>query len=169
MKKAISVLLAITVILSIFSVNTFGFDTGVTIDNTESAQKFREYLERFSDDKTGETVVKLYLCSHETDTWPHTWVYFENVSDHTVYVGPYELKAGEGVSSGSFGLSVEDGAGIYFNLETYRKTCLEESAALACIMTELNENELEKVSKFIVNHNIWDFTFFNCCFYAIGC
>lgn len=36
-------------------------------------------------------------------------------------------------------------------------------------MTELNEAELEKVSKFIVNHNIWDFTFFNCCFYAIGC
>lgn len=127
MKKAVSVILAITVIFSIFSVNVFAFDTGINIDKAESAQKFRDFLEQFSDDKTGDTVVNLYLCSHETDTWPHTWVYFENVSDHTVYVGPYELKAGEGVSSGSFGLSVEDGAGIYFNLETYRKHILTKA------------------------------------------
>lgn len=169
MKKIISAILSVLIILSVFSMNVIALDNDAEVDNTESVQEPEDFPEQPGDDKTDDTIVNLYLCSHKTDTFPHTWVYFENVSDQTVYVGPYELKAGEGVSSGSFGLSVNDGPGIYFNLETYRKTWLEESSALACIKTELNEAELKKVSKFIINHNVWNFTIFNCCYYAIGC
>lgn len=115
-----------------------------------------------------DTVATLSLCSNWTGfpSLGHIWVYVENVSDHPIKVGAYEVPVGQGVSIGTFGLTRSDGFGIYYNIEAYTGNFYGMGDALS-LKTELNNSELDGISKKIANSNFWDPIVFNCAFFAI--
>lgn len=112
-------------------------------------------------------VAKMRLCSNWTGlpSLGHIWIYFENISDHTLQVGAYTLPVGEGVSVGSFALTRSDGAGIYYNIESYTGNVIGMNDSLY-IEKEINESQLKAVSNYILIANFWDPIIFNCLFFA---
>ena len=113
-----------------------------------------------------EVVGIIYLCSRWSSitTTGHLWVYIENTSDEPITVGLLEVAPGEGVSLATFGFTRSDGFGIYYNMETYRndKYCDESCISIS---DELTAQELEKVTKKLLNSNQWN-PIVNCVFFA---
>ncbi len=97
----------------------------------------------------------------------HAWIYIENVSDRNLQVGHYSLPPNEGVSVGLFSFTCADGIGIYYNVEAY--CCnVHGGDGLVSITTDLDMNEMEKLSKNLRNYlNHWD-PFFNCMYFAFS-
>lgn len=111
-----------------------------------------------------ETVATVtYFCL--TKSPGHCWIYVENLTDDTMQIGAYELKSGEGVSIGTFGITRYDGYGIYYNLEAYCQTRYGMSGYRT--MTEnLTQDELDTLHNGIKNYkNSWNI-FRNCIAFA---
>ena len=116
----------------------------------------------------GNTVARMYLC-HRWSGAPslgHVWIYIENLSDHTLRVGAYDLPAGQGVSLGNFGLTRADGNGTYYNVEAYCGNHYSLSGMISN-STDLTQEELNRISTEIRNHNRWAFFGSNCSDFAV--
>ncbi len=94
----------------------------------------------------------------------HTWVYFENLTNHNITVGAYTVKPNKGVSVGTYGYSIADGRGLYYNVEAWRYRNIATTEYIG-LSKELTADELETVSKRIRNSGTWDYTL-NCAFFA---
>lgn len=118
--------------------------------------------------ETDSTVVaKIYLCSTYTNVFPHIYVYVQNLSDHDIKVGAYTCPPEEGVSIGSFGMTVSDGPGVYYNIEAYRNRA--GAPSLISIGKDVTRGQLKSLSAFIISYNWWDPLIANCCFFAARC
>ncbi len=99
----------------------------------------------------------------------HTWIYVENLTDEPMMVGLYEVPPGQGVSVGTFSFSVNDGWGIYYNLEAYRENRNDNIDDCRSITQDMTRSQLEKLSKSIRNYvNMWDIFVVNCTFFAFS-
>lgn len=94
----------------------------------------------------------------------HSFLYFENLTDHEIMVGVYPVPAGGTVSVGTFGTMV-DGPGLYYNVEAYRYTFLKLKDYISISKT-LTKADLEEVSDKITRSGFWN-KFFNCTYFAI--
>ncbi len=155
MKKVISILLAALMILSACSVISYAEseDYGYVAAEADNVVTDDSY------------VAVMYLCSVWTSWCPHVFIYFENISDDEITVGKYKCPVGEGVSLGTFGMTVDDGSGLYYNLECYRNSSNNNLTVLN-LSKKLTKSELEKVSNKICSSNHWDMLILNCCYFA---
>lgn len=145
LKKLIAVLLSAVVLMSIFMLPV-------------SAK---------SEDTEEEIVARMYI-GHKpryNNVSGHTWIYIENLTDHSLTVGAYTLKKGKGVSVGTFGYSIADGRGLYYNVEAYRYRNSDLSSYIH-LSKDLTQEQLDKVSQRILYSGVWDYTL-NCAFAAI--
>ena len=110
-------------------------------------------------------VVTMYLCSIWNSVFPHVFLYFENISDEEITVGKYILPVGQGVSIGTFGLTVRNGAGVYYNLECWCNRSKNGMTVLN-ISKKLTKSQLQSASNKICSINHWDPILFNCCYFA---
>lgn len=120
------------------------------------------------DDKNDEEIVARMYIGHMAryaNLSGHTWIYVENLTDHELTVGAYPLQKGKGVSVGTFGYSIADGRGLYYNAEAYRYMNVDMSRAIH-LSKDLTQKDLDKVSKAIRNSGTWAYTV-NCAFFAI--
>lgn len=109
-------------------------------------------------------VARMWICS-ETSTNSgigHIFLYFENLTDKTITVGKYKLAPYGNVSVGCFGTEGTEGAGVYYNLETY----LDHYDKLLGLSTELTASELEATNKKMNSFDRWD-PVFNCNYFAL--
>lgn len=96
----------------------------------------------------------------------HTYIYVHNLSDKPIQVGLYEVPVGQGVSVGTFSVSVSDGWGLYYNIEAFRENHDNAEHKIWSKTRQLNASQLEKLSNNLRNYlNHWD-PFFNCAFFA---
>ncbi len=119
-----------------------------------------------SDTEDEEIVVRMYVA-HRARLYNlsgHTWVYFENLTNHDITVGIYTVKPKKGVSVGTFGYSIADGKGLYYNVEAYRYNSAKVYD-YPSLSKDLTQDELARVSKRIRNSGTWDYTV-NCAFFA---
>ena len=121
-----------------------------------------------SNQYAADTVAVFYLCSNWTGlpSLGHIWTYVENVSDEWLQIGAYRLRPGEGVSVGKFALTRSDGAGIYYNVESYTANLFGMENCL-CLKTEMTKADVDKFSSQILRANFWDPIIFNCASFAI--
>lgn len=107
-----------------------------------------------------ETVATVSLCSN-IYVWPisgHTWIYVHNNSDEPIQVGLYEVPVGQGVSIGSFSFSVNDGWGLYYNIEAYKENTKNRMDSVWSISEDINSSELETLNNKLNNYpNYWGF------------
>lgn len=108
-------------------------------------------------------VVEFSICARVI-FFGHVWLYFRNITDHDVRIGPYNLAPGRGVSVGTMSLSRGDGPGVYYNVEAYMTHRLGGFGAVGRTMT-LNRQQLDVVSEMIVFNNSWTLSN-NCCAFA---
>ncbi len=144
LKRVLAVFLAVIVMISAFAVPV-------------SAKK--------SEDE--EIVARMYI-GHKpryANFSGHTWIYIENLTDHELTVGLYPLQAGKGVSVGTFGYSIADGRGLYYNAESYRYMNVDLSDAIH-LSKELTQKQLDKVSNTIRHSGAWAYLL-NCAYFAI--
>lgn len=113
--------------------------------------------------------IYLYLCSNWNSVVPHVFIYVVNETDHDIRVGYYDLPSGQGVSLGSFGMTVSDGPGVYYNIECYRNRGYDVPPNFMCISKTVSESELSSMSSYIKGANWWDPVAVNCCFFAAMC
>ena len=115
-------------------------------------------------------VARMYLC-HKAST-DHTWIYIENISDKSIQVGayPYMIPKGSGVSVGTYGTTVEDGPGLYYNFEAWRYRYLDPvnnpDHKFTYLYKDLTAEDLANVSNMIVNSNRWS-KILNCAYTAL--
>ncbi len=115
-----------------------------------------------------EIVANVYICSRilKRVFESHSWLYFENLTDHDIQVGAYTVPPGEGVSVGTYsGQDVPEGFGVYYNVEAYRygKGKLHDNVYLK---KELTQKQLERMSNKVARSNYWSH-FTNCSFFTI--
>lgn len=115
----------------------------------------------------GEKVVRMYFGHRPRYAYlsGHTWLYFENLTNHDVQVGLYTVKPGKGVSVGSYGYDIEDGRGVYYNVEAHRYNSAKVNDYVY-LSTEITEKQLERVSEKILLSGTW-FYMLNCSYFAI--
>lgn len=120
-----------------------------------------------NEEETDEIVARMYIghMARYANLSGHTWIYIENLTDHELTVGAYPLQKGKGVSVGTYGYSIADGRGLYYNAEAYRYMNVDMSKAIS-LSKDLTQNDLDKVSKAIRNSGTWAYTI-NCAFFAI--
>lgn len=146
-KRIIALLLAIVMVFSTFCTVAFA-------DNNQP---------------TDEPVAELYLCS----LWnaglqvPHVFVYFKNLTGNTIRIGAYDCPAYDEVSIGTFGMTVGDMPGIYYNLERARNKDIVPNNFICC-KTTVTASQLSSITSYICSFNFWDPVFFNCCYFAIS-
>ena len=144
-KKAIAVIMVIFTVLCSFS-----FVVGA-----EDAKA--------ADDK--EYVATVYVCQEMQPPYimGHTWLYFRNLTDHTITVGVYPLPKGECVSVGTYGLSIKGGRGLYYNIESYRYNNPTKEKDFVCLKKNVTQKQLDTMSGQITRNGIWSFLL-NCSF-----
>ncbi len=163
MKKLISVLLVALITLSVFSLTA---SAAIKTDNS-GLIKSRTAAASAERGKS-EIVARIYLCStaYVFPVAGHVWIYVENRSSKTVKVGLHTAKPGEGVSISTNSFSVEDGWGIYYNLENYRQGTKYMPEDIWTIYKDLTLTELNSLSDYLANQpNVWSWIF-NCTFFA---
>lgn len=184
-KKFISVLLVVLIAAS-GAVSAFAADEslseepstqtseGIT-DNTGTQAPSDEETE--DDDSElytsdGEKIVaraSLFAAMYVFPVSGHTWIYVENLTDEPIMVGVYEVPVDQGVSVGAFSFSVNDGWGIYYNLEAYRENRNDNIDDCRSLTIDLTEAELIELSESIKNYpNMWEMFIFNCTFFAFS-
>ncbi len=163
MKKIIAVLMAIAIVFTVpsfaFAVEDIESATEVSQENGSSFQQ-----ENLSDEtdagESDEIVATLSVCS-AIYVWPisgHTWIYVHNYSDEPIQVGHYEVPVGEGVSVGVFSFSVNDGWGIYYNIEAYKENTKNRMDKVWSKTTELDADELDTLHNRLMSYpNYWGF------------
>lgn len=158
MKKFVAVLLALAML---FTVPAFAFaaedaeQTPIVSEENEETTAPEE-----SEADSDETVATISLCTC-IYVWPisgHTWIYVHNNSDEPIQVGHYEVPVGQGVSVGVFSFSVNDGWGIYYNIEAYKENTKNRMDNVWSKSEELDANELETLSNKLLSYpNYWGF------------
>lgn len=143
--------------------------TSVTQEESEPTTETTDSSEKNEENPTendGNAVAQMSICMRTTGfpAYFHVWIYIHNISGETVRVGAYDLPADEGVSIGSWGMTVLDSWGIYYNIEAYAGREKSENDYYT-ITKEIGLQELETVSEEITKWNYWDF-FFNCTVFA---
>lgn len=150
MKKILALILAFAMILS------------VPVLSYASENPSVEEITLDSEEKTGEneSVATLSICS-AIYVWPisgHTWIYVHNNSDEPIQVGHYEVPVGQGVSVGVFSFSVNDGWGIYYNIEAYKENTKNRMDKVWSKSTELDSDELDTLHNRLLSYpNYWGF------------
>lgn len=150
MKKILALILAFAMILS------------VPVLSYASENPSVEEITLDSEEKTGEneSVATLSICS-AIYVWPisgHTWIYVHNNSDEPIQVGHYEVPVGQGVSVGVFSFSVNDGWGIYYNIEAYKENTKNRMDKVWSKSTELDADELDTLHNRLLSYpNYWGF------------
>lgn len=172
LKKVLAILIVLTVIFSAvqtaFAETGSGiFDVGTPSDIGTSGDASTPSDAGTSSD-ADKVIARLSVCS----TMPippllgHMFLYVENLSDKPIQVGLYELSVGQGVSIGTFSLTVWDGWGIYYNVEAFRENKKDREDILWAKSADITEEDLGVLSKRITGYfNYWDL-FFNCTFFA---
>ncbi len=164
MKKIIAVFVAMMIAFSIPSVAFASEDIEQTSVIAEENIPFDEESdvpksEEETDNNDG-CVATLSLCS-AIYVWPisgHTWIYIHNNSDEPIQVGHYEIPVGEGVSVGVFSFSVNDGWGIYYNIEAYKENTKNRMDKVWSKSTELDADELDTLHTRLLSYpNYWGF------------
>ncbi len=113
--------------------------------------------------------VSLFSAMYVFPLSSHSWIYVENLTDSPMTVGIYEVPAGQGVSVGTFSFSVNDGWGIYYNLEAFRENRNGNIDDCWAITLDFTRSELEKLSDSIKHYpNMWEMFIFNCTFFSIS-
>ncbi len=171
MKKIIAVLVAMIII---FSVPSVAFATEnveqTTVASEENNQPSEENTlpseepeaPEVNDEATTDSgvVATLSLCS-AIYVWPvsgHTWIYVHNNSDEPITVGHYEVPVGQGMSVGVFSFSVNDGWGIYYNIEAYKENTKNRMDKVWSKSEELDADELATLNKRLLSYpNYWGF------------
>ena len=185
MKRAISIILAALLIFGV-SVSAFAENTDIpeipTNEETtneptteeESTQPSTDAEEETTEpeisDDPDEKVATLSICSCMSTpvVAGHTYIYVQNLSDEPIEVGLYEVPVGQGVSVGTLSISVHDGWGIYYNIETYREPREGHIPQIWSKTIELDKADLEKLDKKLDKFvNYWG-PFFNCSFFAFS-
>ncbi len=164
LKKIISLMLAAVLAMSV-SVIAFA-EQDVTADRYQV-----NLLDAEDGDGEDKIVARasLFAAMYVFPVSGHTWIYVENLSDDPIDVGLYEVPVGEGVSVGAFSFSVNDGWGIYYNLEAYRENRNDNIENCRSLTVELTQSELDELSESIRNYpNMWDIFIFNCTFFAFA-
>lgn len=140
MKKITAIILAVLTVLTMLSFSASAIET--------------------------DTVARMWICSSVSDNTgiSHIFLYFENLTDETITVGRYPVAPHGDVSVGNFGTEGPRGGGVYYNNET----ALTHYSQFIGLSTELNENELAKVSKKISNYANWWDPIFNCNYFALS-
>lgn len=140
-KKIISVLLVISILMSAFSISVF-------------AKSDKEY------------VACMYVChmSRKAYLSGHTWLYFENLTNHEITVGAYKVPAKGTVSVGTFGYSIRDGRGLYYNVERYRYNH-PKLTNFVYVSKKITRSQLDRISGKITRSGYWNFLL-NCSFFA---
>ncbi len=162
MKKFISVLLVILTALSFFSL--IASAAGEIGDSSFIKSRTAAAAETGSD----KIVARIYLCStaYVFPVAGHVWIYVENLTDKPFKVGLHTAKPGEGVSVSTNSFSVEDGWGIYYNLENYRQGTKYKPEDIWTICKDLTRAELNSLSDYLANRpNMWSWIF-NCTYFA---
>lgn len=160
-KKTLAFLLAVIIVLT-------GSLTVLAAPKDASA----EVTSKATAAKSPDTIVaraSLFAAMYFFPVSGHTWIYVENLTDEPITVGIYEVPAGQGVSVGVFSFSVNDGWGIYYNLEAYRENRNNNISDCRSITKHMTRSELEKLSNTIKNYpNMWDIFIFNCTYFAFS-
>lgn len=133
---------------------------------SESVTEETTQAEQDAQPSEDDAAAEMSICMLEGGfpAYFHVWIYIHNISDEALMVGPYELPAGEGVSIGSWGMSVLDGWGIYYNIESHASR--NRDAGDYCVLTkQITRQDVEKVSEEVAKWNYWDFIF-NCTVFA---
>ena len=160
-KKTLAFLLAVIIVLT-------GSLTVLAAPKDASA----EVTSKATAAKSPDTIVaraSLFAAMYFFPVSGHTWIYVENLTDEPITVGIYEVPAGQGVSVGVFSFSVNDGWGIYYNLEAYRENRNNNISDCRSITKDMPRSELEKLSNTIKNYpNMWDIFIFNCTYFAFS-
>lgn len=147
MKKVLAVILCVAMLLS---VTTFAFASENIVPEETGV----------SETETDEAVATISLCSN-IYVWPisgHTWIYVHNNSDEPIQVGHYEVPVGQGVSVGAFSFSVDDGWGLYYNIEAYKENGKNRMDSVCSISEDLDAEELATLSEKLKNYpNYWGF------------
>lgn len=179
MKKIISVLLVILLIFSA-SVSAAADNTAApeipTTGEEETTEPSTDVEEETTepeiptepdDDKIVATL-SICSCMSTPVIAGHTYIYVQNLSDEPIQVGLYEVPVGQGVSVGTLSISVHDGWGIYYNIETYREPREEHLPQIWSKTIELDREGLNKLDKKLDKFvNYWG-PFFNCSFFAFA-
>lgn len=117
-----------------------------------------------------EIIARMYL-GHKPSS-DHTWIYIENLSNTPIQVGayPYLITKGTGISVGTYGTTVEDGPGLYYNFETWRYRNLKPNEnpdhEIIYIYKDITADDLVKINNMIVNSNRWS-KILNCAYTAL--
>lgn len=160
-KKTLAFLIAVIIVLT-------GSLTVLAAPKDASA----EVTSKATAAKSPDTIVaraSLFAAMYFFPVSGHTWIYVENLTDEPITVGIYEVPAGQGVSVGVFSFSVNDGWGIYYNLEAYRENRNNNISDCRSITKDMTRSELEKLSNTIKNYpNMWDIFIFNCTYFAFS-
>ncbi len=119
-----------------------------------------EFSENEEETAEDGAVATISLCT-AIYVWPisgHTWIYVHNNSDEPIKVGHYEVPAGEGVSVGVFSFSVNDGWGLYYNIEAYKENTKNRMDKVWSISKDIDADRLETLSDKLINYpNYWGF------------
>lgn len=170
LKKSLAILLVMLIAFT-SAVTAFGTEGSLTEGETVSDSSNAGNGEAVTEE-TSDTIVaraSLFAAMYVFPVSGHTWIYVENLTDEPMTVGIYEVPAGQGVSVGVFSFSVNDGWGIYYNLEAYRENRNDNVGDCRSITIDMTRSELEKLSDSIKNYpNMWEIFIFNCTFFAFS-
>ena len=149
-KRVLAVMLALVMVMSIGLV-------GLVSSNAASATA----------DEDEPIVARMYLGHkpRNNNTSGHTWIYIENLTNGTLRIGACDLPKGLGVSIGTYGTTVADGKGLYYNVEAWRYRNVDPSTYVH-LSKDLTQAQLDKVNNKIVNSNHWSYIF-NCAYTSI--
>lgn len=113
-----------------------------------------------------EIVARMYVGYNERymGMSGHSWIYVENLTDHSIVVGAYTVKKGKAVSLGTAGTTLEDGRGLYYNVEAYRYRNIPITDYVH-LSKDITQAQLEKLTKRVLNAGTWSY-FLNCTYFA---
>lgn len=115
-----------------------------------------------------EIVARMYIGHNDRymGISGHSWIYVENLSDHSIVVGAYTVKKGKAVSLGTAGTTLEDGRGLYYNVEAYRYKNVPPSDYIH-LSKDLTQKQVDKLTKRVLNAGTWSY-FINCTYFAVS-
>ena len=139
-KKTLSLIIAVIILLGTVSIAAFAAES-----------------------ETEAYVARMYICTRQ-QFLGHVWLYFENLTDHEITVGCYNLPPEQGVTVSAYSIGRKDGKGNYYNIDGY---CLNKygSGDTTCAGMDLTEGQLQVVTNQLLSRNTWTGTK-NCCYVA---
>ncbi len=91
----------------------------------------------------------------------HSWIYIYNTSETSFFINGNEVKPNEGISMGTTAMPEFKDKGIWFNIEGYNSTYLNNVS----ITGDFYEEDLEYLNNYLLKHDRWNI-FYNCSTFA---